>query len=71
MFKMKMTYKGKPIKSGKALADALKKDIENKVEHRVRRAAAASGLGVKKTREVLSVEGEPEKIEQFTRRLNR
>lgn len=68
---MKMTYKGRTVTSGRALANAITRDIEQHIEREVRRAGCSSGVRVRKTSKGFEVEGEPEKIERFYKKLEK
>lgn len=68
---LKLTYKGRTITNGRALADAVSRDLNEEIERRVRRAAAASGVHVRKTSKGLEVEGDADKMSRFNNRLGR
>lgn len=46
---MAIRYKGRTFTSGRALADAMTRDINQAVERKVRQAATSAGARVRKT----------------------
>ena len=66
---IKLKYKGRSFSNGRSLAQAVTRDVEREAEQRVRRAASAAGVRVKKTPKGLSVEGDPEKVRRFKQKL--
>ena len=68
---MAIRYKGRTFTSGRALADAMTRDINQAVEHKVRQAAASSGARVRKTAKGFEIEGDATKLGRFYHRLGR
>ena len=68
---IKMKYKGRTFTSGRSLANAMTRDLEQQVERKVRQAASASGVRVRKTSNGLHIEGDANKMTRFNHRLGR
>lgn len=68
---LKFKYKGRTFSSARALADAMQRDIQNAAEQRVRSAASASGLSIRKTSSGLEVSGDANRMGRFYDRLGR
>lgn len=69
--KFRMKYKGRSYSSGRSLANAMQRDINQQVERNIRSAASCSGVRVKKTLKGFEIIGEAEKLNRFHRRLGR
>lgn len=68
---LKLKYNGRTFSNGRSLANAMTRDFNNEVERKVRRAAAASGVRVRKTHKGLEIEGDANKVARFNNRLGR
>jgi hypothetical protein len=68
---MAIKYKGRSFHSGQALANAMKRDINQSIERKVRQAASSSGAKVRKTSKGFEVEGQANNLERFYNRLGR
>ncbi|MFC3088020.1 hypothetical protein [Tabrizicola soli] len=68
---IKFKYKGRSFSSAQSLASAMQRDIQSAYEQRVRRAAANSGLSVRKTSQGLEVSGSATNMGRFYNRLGR
>lgn len=68
---IKFKYKGRSFSSARSLTNALKTDIQNAYEQRVRQAASASGLSVRKTSQGIEVSGSAASMERFNNRLGK
>lgn len=66
---IKMKYKGKTFTNGRLMANAMTRDLNQKIERSVRQAAAASGVRVRKTQKGFEVEGDAEQMDRFHKRL--
>ena len=66
---IKMKYKGKTFTNGRSMANAMTRDMNQKIERSVRQAAAASGVRVRKTHKGFEVEGDAEQMNRFRKRL--
>jgi len=64
-------YKGRTFTSGRALADAMTRDVNQAVERKVRQAATSAGARVRKTAQGFEVEGDATKLGRFYTRLGR
>lgn len=62
---IKMKYKGRTFTNGRSLANAMTRDFSQEVERKVRQAAAATGVRVRKTHKGLEVEGDVGKVARF------
>lgn len=69
--RLQMKYKGRSYSSGRALANAMQRDVNQQIERNIRSAASCSGVRVKKTHKGLEVVGDAEKLNRFYRRLGR
>ncbi len=69
MFKMK--YKGRTFTNSRSLADAMARDAKVELERKVRHAASATGVRIRKTHKGFEVEGDPDKMDRFNNRLGR
>jgi len=67
--KLTMKYKGRSFSSGRALANAMRRDFDRQIEHNIRSAASSSGARVKKTHKGFEIAGEVGKLNRFRRRL--
>ncbi len=68
---MGIKYKGRTFSSGQSLANAIKRDINQSIERKVRQAAAASGTQVRKTTNGFTIEGDAQHMDRFYNRLGR
>lgn len=68
---IKFKYKGRSFASAQSLASAMQRDLQSAYEQRVRQAAGASGLTVRKTSAGLEVSGNAASIGRFHNRLGR
>lgn len=66
-----MKYNGRSYSSGRALANAMKRDVNQKLERNIRSAASCSGVRVKKTHKGIEVVGDSDKLNRFYRRLGK
>ena len=66
-----MKYKGRTFTSGRSLANAMARDMEQQIERSVRQAAAASGVRVRKTHKGLEIEGDAERVKRFYKRIGK
>lgn len=68
---LKFKYKGRSFSSGKSLANAMQRDMNQAVERKIRSAASASGARVRKTSQGFEVEGDAVRMDRFHDRLAR
>lgn len=68
---IKIKYKGRNYSSGRSLANAMQRDMNQTVERTIRSAASASGARVRKTAKGFEVEGNAEHMDRFYNRLTR
>lgn len=68
---LKMKYKGRTFTNGRSLAHAMQRDMTNEVERKVRQAASASGVRVRKTHKGLELEGDATSMARFNNRIGR
>lgn len=68
---LKFKYKGRSFSSGKSLANAMQRDMNQAVERKIRSAASASGARVRKTSQGFEVEGDAARMDRFHNRLAR
>lgn len=68
---MGIKYKGRTFSSGQSLANAIKRDLNQSIERKVRQAAAASGTRVRKTSKGFEIEGDVQRMNRFYNRLGR
>lgn len=68
---LKFKYKGRSFSSGKSLANAMQRDMNQAVESKIRSAASASGARVRKTSQGFEVEGDTVRMDRFHDRLAR
>lgn len=68
---LKLTYKGRTFTNGRALADAMTRDFNQEIERRIRNAASATGVRLRKTHKGFELEGEADKMTRFKNRLGR
>lgn len=68
---MSIKYKGRTFSSGQSFANAIKRDINQSIERKVRQAAAISGAHVRKTSKGFEIEGDVQRINRFYDRLGR
>lgn len=66
---IKFKYKGRSFSSAQSLASAVQRDLQSAYEQRVRQAAGASGLSVRKTTTGLEVSGDAANMGRFYNRL--
>ena len=66
---VKFRYKGRSFGSAQSLGAALKRDMAQTVERAVRNAASGSGARVRKTAQEYEIEGTPEQLARFNRRV--
>ena len=65
----KFKYKGRTFSSGRSLTNAVTRDINRKIENKIRQAAAPSGAKVRKTHDGFEVTGNAAQLDRFHRRL--
>lgn len=68
---IKMKFKGRTFNNARSLANAITRDLNQKIERNVRQAAATSGVRVRKTHTGIKIEGDAEHMERFHKRLKR
>ena len=68
---LKLTYKGRTFTNGRALADAMTRDFNQEIERRIRNAASATGVRLRKTHKDFELEGEADNMTRFNNRLER
>jgi len=68
---IKMKYKGRTFTNGRSLANAMSRDFNQEIERKVRQAASASGLRVRKTHNGLEIEGDENRMVRFNNRIGR
>jgi hypothetical protein len=68
---LKFKYKGRGFSSGKSLANAMQRDMNQAVERKIRSAASASGTRARKTSKGFEVEGDAACMGRFHNRLAR
>ena len=68
---IKMKYKGRTFTNGRSLANAMNRDLTNEIERKVRQAASASGVRVRKTHNGLEIEGDATHMARFNSRIGR
>jgi len=68
---IRIKYKGRSFSSAQSLANAVQRDLQSAHEQRIRQAAGASGLSVRKTTGGLEVSGNPANMGRFYNRLGR
>ena len=68
---IKMKYKGRTFTTGRSLANAMTRDMNQQVERTVRQAAASSGVRVRKTHKGFEVEGDAVHMDRFHKRLGK
>lgn len=68
---LKFKYNGRSFSSGKSLANAMQRDMNQAVERKIRSAASASGARVRKTSQGFEVEGDASRMDRFHNRLAR
>lgn len=68
---IKLKYKGRTFTSGRSLANAMTRDMNQQIERSVRQAAAVSGVRVRKTHKGIEVEGDAAHMERFHKRLGK
>lgn len=68
---IKMKYNGRTFTNGRSLANAMTRDMNQQIERKVRQAAAASGVRVRKSHKGLEVEGDAEHMDRFQKRLGK
>ena len=68
---IRFKYKGWSFSSAQSLASAVQRDLQSAYEQRVRQAAGASGLSVRKTTGGVEVSGNAANMERFYNRLGR
>lgn len=66
---IKFTYKGRSFSSAQSLAIAMQRDFQNAYEQRIRQAAGAGGLSVRKTTQGFEVSGNAVNMGRFYNRL--
>ncbi len=64
-------YKGRTFTNGRSLAQAMNRDMDKQIERRIRQAAAASGVRVRKTPKGFEVEGDSDRMDRFHKRLGK
>jgi len=68
---IKMKFNGRTFTNGRSLADAMVRDMNQKIERNLRQAAASSGVRMKKTAKGFEFEGSPENINRLQQRLEK
>ena len=68
---IKMKYKGRTFTTGRSLANAMTRDMNQQVERTVRQAAVSSGVRVRKTHKGFEVEGDADHMDRFHKRLGK
>ena len=66
---MKFRYKGRSFGSAQSLSAALKRDMAQTVIRALRSAASASGAHIRKTGQGYEIEGTPDQLARFNRRI--
>jgi hypothetical protein len=66
---VKFRYKGRNFGSAQSLGAALKRDVAQTVDRAVRNVASGSGARVRKTAQGYEIEGTPEQLARFNRRV--
>lgn len=66
---MKFRYKGRSFGSAQSLGAALKRDMAQSVDRALRSAASASGAHIRKTGQGYEIEGTPDQLAHFNRRI--
>ena len=68
---LKMKYKGRTFSNGRSLANAMTRDLNNEIERKMRQAASASGVRIRKTHKGFEVEGDANSMTRFNNRIGR
>lgn len=66
---MKFRYKGRSFGSAQSLGAALKREMAQTVDRALRSAASSSGARIRKTGQGYEIEGTPNQLVRFNRRL--
>ena len=66
---VKFRYKGRSFGSAQSLSTALKRDMTQVVDRALRSAASTSGVHIRKTGHGYEIEGTPNQLERFNRRV--
>ena len=68
---IKMKFNGRTFTNGRSLADAMVRDMNQKIERNLRQAATSSGVQMKKTTNGFEFEGSLENINRLQKRLEK
>lgn len=68
---IKIKFNGRTFTNGRSLADAMVRDMNQKIERNLRQAATSSGVQMKKSVKGFEFEGSPENISRFQKRLEK
>lgn len=66
-----LKYKGRTFTSGRSLANAITRDVNSEIERKMRQAASASGVRLRKTHKGLEIEGDAASMARFNKRIGR
>ena len=66
-----MKFNERTFTNGRSLADAMIRDVNQKIERNLRQAAMSSGVQMKKTAKGFEFEGTPENINRLYKRLEK
>ena len=66
---VKFKVNGRTVSSPWDFADAIVREMKANYEKVIRRAAATTGAAIRKSGDNFNIEGTPEQIERFTKRL--
>ncbi len=68
---IKVKFNGRTFTNGRSLADAMVRDMNQKIERHLRQAATSSGVQMKKSAKGFEFEGCPENINRLQKRLGK
>jgi hypothetical protein len=68
---IKMKFNGRTFTNGRSLAEAMVRDMNQKIERNLRQAAMSSGGQMKKTTKGFEFEGSLENINRLQKRLEK
>lgn len=68
---VKFKFKGRTFSSASSLQSALRQEMRRNVDQAVRRAASGTGTSVQKTHNGYRLNGSPEQLARFNKRLGR
>lgn len=66
---VRFRYKGRTFGSAQSLGAALKRDVAQTLDRNLRNAASGTGARIRKTGQGYEIEGTPEQIARFNRRI--